>query len=76
MCARLEHYYQVSPLCGWIQILGSLPGLSPEDLSEVAMGLSSPQRDLQSQDPSEEPPPAKVLAHCPAPPQEAQRLGA
>lgn len=76
MCACLGHYCQVSPLCGWNQILGSLPGLTPEDLFEVAMGLSSSQRDLQSQDPPEEPPPAKVLAHCPAPPQEAQWLGA
>lgn len=66
-CACLEHYYQVSPLYGWNQILGTLPGLTPEDLFEVAMGLSSPQRDLQSQNPPEEPTPAKVLAHCPAP---------
>lgn len=49
MGASLEHYYQASPLHRWNQILGSLSGLGPENLFEVAMGLSSPQRDFQSQ---------------------------
>lgn len=77
MC--LEHYYQVSPLHGWNRILRSPPGLTPEDLFEVTMGLNSPQRDLISESSRGVSPPTptpKALAHCPGPPQEAQWLGA
>ena len=78
VCVCLEHDHQVSPLHGWNEILGSLPGLTPEDLFEVAVGLSSPQRDLVSESsrgafPHPDP---KALAHCPGPPQEAWWLGA
>lgn len=73
MWACLAHYDQVSPLHGWNQILGCLPGPSAEDLFEVAMGLSSHQRDGVSEF-SREASPAVALAHCPGPPSLPRRL--